>query len=80
ARDLEITWTPVRNLAAHLVKIEQPDLDVEITARLPGSVASFAVPNGFLVPGTEYQLGIGTVTDEGNISLVETTFQTAGKE
>ncbi|MGH7525979.1 MAG: hypothetical protein ACREMX_04680, partial [Gemmatimonadales bacterium] len=42
ARDLEITWTPVRNLAAHLVKIEQPDLDVEITARLPGSVASFA--------------------------------------
>jgi hypothetical protein len=77
AKDLEITWTPVRNLAAYIIEIEQDELDVKITAKLPGSVTTFAVPDGFLLPDTEYQLGIGTVTDEGNVSFVETTFTTA---
>jgi hypothetical protein len=79
-RDLGITWTPVQNLAAYALYIEQAELGVEITARLPGSAAAFAVPNGFLVPGRAYQLGIGAVTKDGNISFVETTFTTAGKE
>jgi hypothetical protein len=79
-RDLEITWTPVPNLAAYVVYVEQHALGVEITARLPGSATAFAVPNGFLAPGRDYQLGIGTVTKDGNISYVETTFTTAGKE
>lgn len=78
AKNLQIAWTPVANLAAYIVYIEQPDLGVSITARLPGSVAAFAVPDGFLRPGTAYQLGIGTVTDVGNVSFVETTFTTAG--
>ncbi len=80
AKALEITWTPVNNLAAYIIEIGQDELDVQVIARLPGSVARFAVPDGFLLPGTEYQLGIGTVTEEGNISFVETTFATAGKE
>jgi hypothetical protein len=79
-KNLIITWTPVKNLAAYIIYIEQDELDVSLTAKLPGSVAAFTVPDGFLLPGTEYQLGIGTVTDEGNISFVETTFTTAGKE
>jgi hypothetical protein len=81
AKDVEITWTPVKNLAAYIIEIEQEALDVRIRAKLPGSGAtSFAVPNGFLLPGTEYHLGIGTVTDEGNISFVESTFTTARRE
>ena len=79
-RNLEITWTPVTNLATYILYIEQPELGLELTARLPGSAATFAVPNGFLVPGKEYQLGIGTVTPNGNISFVETTFTTAPTE
>lgn len=79
-KGLEIAWSPVENLAAHIIYIEQPELGVEITARLPGSAMSFAVPDGFLVPGTEYQVGLGTVTAEGNMSFVETTIKTAGKE
>jgi len=79
-KNLEITWTPVKNLTAYIIYIEQDELDVNLTVKLPGSVATFAVPDGFLLPGTEYMLGIGTVTDEGNISFVETTFTTAGKE
>jgi hypothetical protein len=79
-KGLELAWTPVKDLAAHVVYIEQPELGVEITARVPGSATSFAVPDGFLVPGTEYQVGLGTVAPEGNMSFVETTIRTVGKE
>lgn len=79
-KDMEVTWTPVKGLAGYIVKIEQDELGVSIMAKLPESVAKFAVPNGFLLPGTEYQLGIGTVTNDGNVSFVETTFTTAGKK
>jgi hypothetical protein len=79
-KGLKITWTRVKNLAATIIKIEQDELDVNLTARLPGSMATFAVPDGFLLSGTEYELSIGTVSQEGNISFVETTFTTAGKK
>jgi hypothetical protein len=78
--DLVVTWTAVRNATAYIVTIEQNDLDVSITARLPGSADRFAVPNGFLRAGTTYQLGVGTVMGGGNASFVETTFTTAAKE
>ncbi|MCZ6675915.1 MAG: hypothetical protein O7E52_01570 [Candidatus Poribacteria bacterium] len=78
--DLEITWTPVEDLAAYLIEIEQEELDVSIQARLPGSVTKFALPDGFLLPGKEYKLAIGTMTEEGNLSFVETSFATAGNE
>ena len=77
ARDLEITWRPVRNMAGYLIEIEQDELDVNITAKLPGSATAFAVPAGFLLPDTQYEFSIGTVTAEGNITFVETTFTTA---
>jgi hypothetical protein len=78
--DLIVTWTAVRNATAYIVTIEQAELDVSITAKLPGAVNRFAVPDGFLRAGTTYQLGIGTVTGGGNSSFVETTFTTAEKE
>jgi hypothetical protein len=78
--NLKITWTPVKNVAAFIAYIEQDELDVNITATLPGSATTFSVPDGFLLPGKKYQLGVGTVNDEGNISFIETTFTTAGKE
>lgn len=80
ATGLEVSWTPVKDLAGYIVSIEQLDADVSLTVRLPASVSRFAVPDGFLQPGTSYQLGIGTVAGGGNISFVETTFTTAEKE
>jgi hypothetical protein len=78
-KNLRITWTPVKNVAAYILYLEQPDLNFEITARLPGSATAFAVPDGLLSPGMGYSLGIGTVSEEGNTSFIETTFATAGK-
>ena len=74
--DLEISWSAVEGVASYVVEIEQDELNVRITALLPGSSTSFAVPKGFLSPGREYQIAIGTVSDEGNISFMETSFTT----
>jgi hypothetical protein len=79
-KDLKITWTPVKNLAAYIVEIEQEEMEVKFEARLPGDMATLAVPESVLLPEKEYKLSIGTVTGEGNISVVETSFTTAGKE
>ena len=79
-KGLVISWTPARNLAAYVIAIEQDSLEVSVSAKLPGSATSFAVPDGFLAPGMEYVLSIGTMTSEGNTTYVESTFTTAGGE
>jgi hypothetical protein len=75
--NLEIRWSPVENVSAYVVEIENDELEVSLEARLPGSSSMFRVPGGFLRPATEYELAIGTVAAEGNISFVETAFTTA---
>ena len=75
-QDLKISWRAVAGVASYIVKIENDDLNVKIAATVPGASTNFAVPNGFLLPGTEYELSVGTVTPDGNISFVETTFTT----
>lgn len=79
-RGLVVTWTAGKNLTAYSIGIEQEESGLSLTAKVPGSAASFAVPDGFLLPGTEYVLAIGTMTAEGNTSFVESTFTTAGKK
>lgn len=79
ARNLKITWSPAKSAVAYIVKIEEGKLAVSLTSTLPGSVAAFGVPEGFLRPGMEYKLAIGAVSGNGNISFVETTFATAGR-
>jgi len=78
AQGLEIAWSPVASAAAYIVEIEQEKLDLSLTARLSGSATTFAVPDGFLAPGVRYQLGIGAVAADGNVSFVEMRFTTAG--
>ena len=78
-RRLVLKWSPVPDIEAFIVYIEQDALKVSITSRVPGAVTSFEVPEGFLAPGTEYTVGLGTVTKDGNASFVESTFTTSGK-
>lgn len=76
-KNLAIAWAPVKSVAAYIIYIEQDELQVEFTARLAGNASKLAVPDGFLVPGTQYTLGLGTVTEDGNVSIIETWFTTA---
>jgi hypothetical protein len=75
-KHFEMSWGAVKNVASYIVTIDQRELNASFMVRLPGSSTSFAVPDGFLVRGTKYKMAIGTVTGEGNISFVETTFTT----
>jgi hypothetical protein len=78
AAKLEIAWTPpVAKVSGYLIEIEQDEHGAHLQASLPGSATRFAVPDGFLRPGTEYDLGIATVSEAGNVSFVETSFTTA---
>jgi len=76
-KGMTIAWSAVEGAVAYLLYVEQDDLGVEVTARLPRTARSFVVPDGFLGPGTEYTMGIGVVSGEGNVSYVEGSFTTA---
>lgn len=78
-RGLSIKWSAVKNLAAVMLIIEQEETGRELRANLPGSAIEFAVPNGFLLPGAEYTLAVGTVSSNGNKSFAEIVFTTAEK-
>jgi hypothetical protein len=65
--------------ASYTIEIEG-DGGADLTAKLPKSVTKFAVPDGFLQSGAECQVGIGVVSTDGNVSVVEVEFTTAGKK
>lgn len=74
-----IVWSVTEKTAAVIVEVEQDDLGVNATVRLPPAATTHSLPDGFLRPSTEYQLSIGIVAENGNISFVETTFTTAAQ-
>ncbi len=75
-RALRLAWGAVDGVASYSIGIKQEELNVNLTALLPASSTSFAVPDGFLARGRKYTLAVGAVTREGNITFVETTFTT----
>jgi len=75
---LEIAWTLAPGAVGYVFELEQDALGFKLSASLPGSTTSFAVPDGLLQPGKRYQVGIGTVQEGGNVSFVEQSFRTAG--
>jgi hypothetical protein len=77
AQGLKVSWNAVKNTAATVVLIEHEKSGRFVRVNLPGDATTFAVPEGFLLPGTEYKLAIGTVAKEGNASFIETGFTTS---
>jgi hypothetical protein len=76
-KGLQVRWKAVKGLSACVVVIEHEASGHEIRAHLPGQATSFSVPDGFLLPDTEYKLAIGTVAKDGNSSFIETAFTTS---
>jgi hypothetical protein len=73
-----IQWAALAGAAGYIVEIENDDLDFNITARLPGTATNFEIPAGLLAPGTEYEVGVASITDEGNVAFAESSFTTRG--
>ena len=74
---LRVTWTPVVQAVGYTVIIEDEESGQAFTVTLEGGARGLTVPDGFLKAGTEYQLAIGTVAENGNASFVEQGFTTA---
>ncbi len=79
AKNLKISWAPVTGVAGYTIELEPSKSSAHLEMKLPASATSFVVPDGILAPGGKCQLGIGTISSSGNISVIETTFTTAGK-
>lgn len=77
--DFRITWAPVKGVAGYTIELDPSKSSAHLEMKLPASATSFVVPEGILTPGGKCQLGIGTISSSGNISVIETTFTTAGK-
>lgn len=77
ADQLVVSWVPVAGVESYLLEIEQDELGQSLNLTLPGDATSFAVPEGWLEPGVEYELGLATVSENGNISFQEIAFTTA---
>lgn len=77
ANDAVVEWTPVTGAAFYVVELENDDLAVNLTAIVTGDTASLRIPAGFLLPDTEYDLGVASMTDTGNVAFAESSFLTA---
>jgi hypothetical protein len=77
-RGFKIRWSPTKGVSATVLVIEHEKSGRSMRVNLPGDSSVFAVPDGFLLPGREYKIAIGTVAPEGNASFIETMFKTSG--
>ena len=73
--NLTISWSAEKDVASFIVYVENDNF--EFTVSLPGSKTTMIVPAGFLESKTEYMLGLGTQSNNGNISFVEMLFKTS---
>jgi hypothetical protein len=77
AAGLVIQWEPVAGVSGYFLELEQEDLELVLEVSLPASATSFNPPAGWLLPGAEYVLGIGSIGQEGNRTFTESTFTLA---
>jgi hypothetical protein len=77
---LQVRWNPVKGAAAYILVIEHEKTRREIKANLLATATTFTVPEGFLAPGLEYKVAVGTVAQDGNRSFTETSFTTAERK
>lgn len=78
-QSLTIRWSAVTNIEGYVLEFENESVDPEqaLTINLAPDVTSWRIPAVLMVPGGEFQVGIHTVGENGNIVAVETTFTTA---
>lgn len=76
-KGVHVTWGAVQGVVAYKVVVEDEETGQALTLTLDGGARGLSVPDEFLKPGTSYQLAIGTVGANGNVSFIENGFTTA---
>jgi hypothetical protein len=77
---LVTTWSAVPGIKQLILVLEDEDTEMEMAVDLPGDATTFNVPDGWMRPGVEYKLAVGSVAADGNRSFVEIGFETAGAD
>jgi len=70
----KLRWEPVADAAAVQVVLKERKGLRELRATLPGNSTVFAIPDGFLVPGSRYEVAVGSIHRSGNRSYQEIEF------
>ena len=78
-QSLVVRWSAAAGIEQFILEVENESADPEraLTINLPPNVTSFRVPASFLKAGSEFQVGIHTVAENGNVVAVESAFTTA---
>lgn len=77
--DVTVAWGAVNGAAGYVVEVEQDDLNVNLTVRVAGDRTSFTVPGDFLLADTAYEIAVGVIAGNGNLSVAESEFLTASE-
>lgn len=75
---LTVRWSAAPGIEEFVLEFENETEDREqaFTINLAPDVTSFRIPASLMVPGGEFQVGVHTVSENGNIVAVESTFTT----
>jgi hypothetical protein len=75
---LTVHWADVPDAAQYIFEFENESADPEqsFTLNLPAGINSFEVPAALVVAGSDYQVGVATVHENGNVVFVEAAFTT----
>lgn len=76
---LTVRWSAAPGIAQFVLEFENEAVDPEqaFTVNLPPHVTSFRIPASLVAAGGEFQVGVHTVAENGNIVAVESAFTAA---
>ena len=76
---LNIQWSQVPGIEKIILEFENESADPEraFTLDLPPGATNFRIPARLLPAGSEFQVGVHSVAENGNIVVVESAFTTA---
>jgi hypothetical protein len=71
-------WNTVEGATGYVVELERETDDGEFVLKvdIPADTTSFTFPPGWVLPDTEYQLGVAVKGENGNVSVTEIQFTT----
>jgi len=70
----KVRWEPASDAASLEVVLKEAKGSRQMRVTLPGGATSFAIPDGFLVPGAKYEVAVGAIHEGGNRSYQEIEF------
>ena len=73
-----VTWEAVTGAVAYEVIVENEDLGISMTFRVPASTSplSLPLPPALLLPNTEYDIEVLAIGENGNKTITESNFVT----